>query len=88
MSFLNALERFSKKPRPQEDVQRAFARCFNTAEGKIVLEHLHQTTLFRVLDPLTPVEQMRFFEGQRQLVLFLCQCAAKGRALSPSSQTL
>lgn len=71
------LKRFRDPPRESDDIARAYARLFNSDDGKIVLEHLHQHSLFRLTDPQLPEAQLRFIEGQRQLVLFMCQMATK-----------
>jgi hypothetical protein len=76
--IFSALKRFSK-PRESEEITRAFARCFNTKDGKTVLEYLHTHTLFRITDPLLSDDQLRFIEGQRQLVLFICQTISKSK---------
>lgn len=71
-----ALQRFSRKQRARDDIAKAFARCFRTHDGQIVLEQLHQQTLFRITDPMTSQDNLRFLEGQRQLVLWICQMIA------------
>lgn len=78
MSVQTALNKFLGKTRPQDAVARSFARCFQSPDGQIVLEHLHQQTLCRVTDPVTSTDNLRFLEGQRQLVLWLLQMTAKG----------
>lgn len=80
MQVDSALKKFLGKTRPQETVARAFARCFGSPDGKIVLEHLHQQTLCRVTDPVTAADNLRFLEGQRQLVLWIVQMIAKGHS--------
>ena len=75
--IFSALKRFSDKQRKGEDIARAFARCFATDDGQIVLAHLHDHVLFRMTDPNIPARQLRFLEGQRQLVLFICQTISK-----------
>ena len=78
MSVQTALKKFLGKTRAPDAVARSFARCFQSPDGQIVLEHLHQQTLCRVTDPVTPHDQLRFLEGQRQLILWLFQMIAKG----------
>ena len=68
----SALQRFSNQ-RESEETARAFVRCFRTDDGKIVLEHLHNQFLFRLSDSNISEEQLRFIEGQRQLVLYIAQ---------------
>lgn len=82
---LFALKRFLGKSRESEALARAYARCFNTPDGQIVLEHLQHHSLCRVIDPNMPQSHLRFVEGQRQLVLFICQMIAK--ASTPSNPT-
>jgi len=74
------LKKFLGQTRPQDAVARSFARCFQSPDGQAVLEHLHQQTLGRVTDPVTSPDNLRFLEGQRQLVLWLMQMIAKGRS--------
>lgn len=81
--FLSALKHFSAKQRESGDIARAFARCFATPDGRIVLEHLHQHSLFRVTDPNLCEAELRFLEGQRQTVLFICQTIAKAHPSHP-----
>ena len=84
MNQPSALKKFLGKSRDTDSVSRAFARCFQSADGQIVLEHLHQQTLFRVIDPMMPGDHIRFLEGQRQLVLWMCQMIAKGKTANPA----
>ncbi len=79
MSFFSALSKFAAKPREADDIARAYARLFETADGKTVLEHLHAYAVFRVNDPNIPDNHLHFLDGQRQLVLFICQMTAKGK---------
>lgn len=78
-SARSALQKFTGKTKPQDAVARSFARCFTSPDGQIVLEHLHQQTLCRVTDPVTAHDNLRFLEGQRQLVLWMIQMIAKGQ---------
>lgn len=75
--IFSAIKRFSDKQRESGDIARAFFRLFNTDDGKIVLEHLHNHVLFRTTDSIITEEHLRFLEGQRQLVLFICQTMNK-----------
>ena len=74
-----ALRKFLFGRIPPDDVMKAYARCFNGRDGQLVLEHLHQITLFRITDPMMDTESLRQLEGQRQLVLFMCQQIAKAK---------
>lgn len=77
--MLSALKKFTDRPRPPEQIANTMQRCFSTMDGKKALDILHQHTLFRVVDPTTSHEQLRFLEGQRQLVLWICQMIAKSQ---------
>lgn len=74
-----ALRKFLFGRIPSDDVMKAYARCFSGRDGQLVLEHLHQITLFRVTDPTMDPDALRQLEGQRQLVLFMCQQIAKAK---------
>lgn len=52
----------------EEEIRTAFARCFITREGKIVLSFLRRQTLERCLGPDVDDRQLRDLEGQRRLV--------------------
>lgn len=84
--MINALKKLSAR-RDGDAIARAYARLFGTDDGKIVLEHLHNHVLFRLTDPQLPPASLRFLEGQRQLVLFICQMIAQAAIAksSPSS---
>lgn len=77
--MFSALKRFVGHTGEGDALARAYARLWSSPDGQTVLEHLHQHVLFRVTDPQASEAQLRFCDGQRQLVLFLCQMAAKGR---------
>ena len=51
-----------------EEIRTAYARCFQTREGRIVLSHLRRITLERYLGPDSSSEELRHMEGQRHLV--------------------
>ena len=50
-------------------LNKAYAHCFSSAEGRVVLSHLRQVTLERALGPDSSDDALRQLEGQRQLVL-------------------
>lgn len=56
----------------------AFARCFATPEGRRVLQHLRSWTLDRTLGPSATDAQLRYLEGQRQLVAHVLMLIAQG----------
>ncbi len=62
----------------REDVAMTYARCFRTAEGQRVLEHLRRLTLDRTVGPATPNEVLRHLEGQRALVAHILSLVARG----------
>lgn len=78
MSAQTALQKFLGKTRSTDTIARSFSRCFQSPDGQIVLDHLHQQTLCRITDPVTSNDHLRFLEGQRQLFLWLLQMIAKG----------
>ncbi len=54
------------------DLERAFACCFRGSHGARVLRHLRALTVERVLGPESPDTLLRYVEGQRQLVAYIC----------------
>ena len=72
----SALKRFFAQ-RESEETARSFARCFQSEDGQFVLEHLHNHVLFRLTDPKLNSKELRFLEGQRQLVLYIAQLTNK-----------
>ena len=54
------------------ELARAFASCFRGSDGSRVLKHLKALTLERVLGPESPDTLLRYVEGQRQLVAYIC----------------
>ena len=74
-----ALRKFLPGLIQRDDIAKAYARCFNSRDGQTVLEHLHHVVLFRVTDPQLEPQALRQLEGQRQLVLYMCQQMAKGQ---------
>lgn len=49
-------------------LRQAFAKCFITGEGKIVLSFLRRITIERCLGPDSADSEFHYLEGQRQLV--------------------
>lgn len=70
----------------RETLGRIFRRCFSSSDGQQVLEHLHRQFVFRTTDPRLSEAELRFLEGQRQAVLYLCTLAASP-STSPSSHS-
>ena len=58
----------------------AFARCFGTRDGEIVLDHLSSLTQRRFCGPQTTDAALRHLEGQRHLVGYLLALIDRGRA--------
>jgi hypothetical protein len=54
------------------ELVRAFASCFRGSHGSRVLKHLRALTLERVLGPESHDNLLRYVEGQRQLVVYIC----------------
>lgn len=51
-----------------EEIRAAFAKCFKTGEGMIVLSFLRRLTVERYLGPDASSDELRHLEGQRHLV--------------------
>ncbi len=58
----------------------AFARCFGTRDGEIVLAHLTDITQRRFCGPQTTDAALRHLEGQRHLVGAILALIDRGRA--------
>lgn len=58
----------------------AFARCFGTRDGEVVLAHLTEITQRRFCGPQTADAALRHLEGQRHLVGYLLALIERGRA--------
>lgn len=51
-----------------QDLEQNYARCFSTAAGAIVLQHLRKITIERTLGPSATDAELRGLEAQRALV--------------------
>lgn len=51
-----------------KEIEKNYVRCFETAAGKIVLEHLREITIERFLGPNATDSELRSLEGARTLV--------------------
>jgi len=51
-----------------EEIRAAFAKCFKTGEGMVVLSFLRRLTVERYLGPDASSDELRHLEGQRHLV--------------------
>ena len=63
----------------QEELCRAFARCFAGRDGERVTEHLRRLFLDRRLLPSANDAELRHVEGQRFAVAYIMGMAARGR---------
>ncbi len=68
------------------DLARAFTRCFRGPDGERVIEHLRQTTLGRALGPAATDNLLRHTEGQRQLVARILSLIERGRENAGNDQ--
>ncbi len=60
-----------------EEIKTAFAKCFITREGGIVLSFLRRLTIERYLGPAASADELRHLEGQRHLVKQIEALAAR-----------
>ncbi|MGI9452652.1 MAG: hypothetical protein ACR2QH_18720 [Geminicoccaceae bacterium] len=63
-----------------DDLARAFARCFNGSDGALVLQHLRQSVLDRRLGPGASDAELRFLEGQRSIAAHILSMIDRGRS--------
>lgn len=63
----------------EEALNNAFAHCFATPPGRIVLQHLKEITLARVCGPDATDAQLRYLEGQRFLASVILNRIERGR---------
>jgi hypothetical protein len=61
------------------EVQKSFARCFTTASGAAVIDHLRSMTLDRTLGPNASDNDLRWLEAQRALVRQILSLVARGQ---------
>lgn len=61
-----------------EEIRRAFIRCFNTKDGQVVLSHLRRLTLERYMGPEISSDTLRHLEGQRYLVGYISSLSKVG----------
>ncbi len=54
------------------------ARCFRGRDGERLLDHLRALTLKRALGPRSSNKELRYLEGQRQLVARLSELVKRG----------
>ncbi len=63
----------------QRAVEKTFARCFSTEDGRTVLAWLQTMTFHRALGSGVPEEQLRHMEGQRAMVATILRLIDRGR---------
>lgn len=51
-----------------KEINKAFVRCFNTADGKKVMLYLNEFIMKSYLSPSANVDELRHLQGQRFLV--------------------
>ncbi|MBI2234340.1 MAG: hypothetical protein HYU57_05025 [Micavibrio aeruginosavorus] len=64
---------------PQQEIERLFARCFSTDDGRKVLAHLQVMTFSRAYGPEASDRHLRYAEGQRALVASILRMVDRGR---------
>lgn len=62
------------------EIERACARLFSTADGKMVLSHLQAISFCRALSPDSSDAHLRHAEGQRAMVATILRLIDRGRA--------
>ena len=63
-----------------DELCRAFARCFAGADGELASRHLARVFLDRRLPPTASDAELRHLEGQRCAVAHIEALIARGRA--------
>ncbi len=62
-----------------KNIQKFYARCFNTDSGTCVLEHLRSITIERFLGANATEAELRFLEAQRALVHQILNTIERGK---------
>lgn len=73
------LNYYDTRQMSDEEIRTAFAKCFVTREGRIVLSYLRRITLERYLGPESTADELRHLEGQRHLVSQITTLCADNR---------
>lgn len=63
-----------------DELALAFARCFASGDGLVVVEHLQRTFLLRRVPPTAGDSELRHVEGQRSVVAHILSLIDRGRA--------
>lgn len=61
------------------EIEKNFARVFNSSDGHAVLAHLRKITIERVLGPNASDAELRGIEAQRALVHQIEQLSERGK---------
>lgn len=62
----------------QDDIARAYERCFTGNDGAVVLQHLRETTIDRRLGPDATNNEIWFLEGERTLAARILSMVNRG----------
>ena len=62
-----------------QDLEKQYARTFQTRDGKAVLEHLRKITIERVLGANATDAELRWMEANRALVRQIESMIARGK---------
>lgn len=65
------LAQYDTKQMDDIEIRQAFAKCFISREGGIVLSFLRRITLERYLGADSTSDELRHLEGQRHLVSYM-----------------
>jgi hypothetical protein len=63
----------------EQELCRAFARCFSSVDGHLVMDNLERLILNRRLSPDASNAELRHLEGQRFAVAYIATMASRGR---------
>ncbi len=62
-----------------QEIEKKFARVFQTPDGRAVLEHLRKITIERVLGPNATDSELRWSEANRAFVRQIESMIARGK---------
>lgn len=63
----------------KREIEKSYARVFNTEDGKRVLAHLQTVAFMRAYSAESSDEQIRYAEGQRALVANVLRLISAGQ---------
>ena len=75
----SAIEEAQKPAQPDNEMARAFRRCFASVDGDRVLSHLRDLTVNSALPPTATDAMLRHVEGQRNLVRYIGRMIERGQ---------